>query len=479
MHETDSSDLSLSSLVRRLTVGAVALTVIVSGGATAAAVLLGQVAGSYREEARWTEAATLTGSVQAGLSDLRALQTRYVLHPEPAALQRIEASDQATSSALQRLAADLTDDVELERAVANAEAMDVRYAEHFAEVVVPAAQSGDPAAARAAVTEAEELESQVVAQVDQVVSRIHERADALTHRQHRLVTAAFISAIALAVVAALSLAAGTWYGVRQLRATIRRLGTQLSLVVQQVRNGTSAVNEEATSTNADAGAVAGAASAMSDAMAEAAEALLQLQLAISEIAHHASDATSVVSNALQAADTAGRVVQMLSQSSAAIGEVVTAISAIAEQTNLLALNATIEAARAGESGRGFAVVAGEVKALAGQTADATAQIVDRIAALQADSDRAATAITEITGVIDQVAALQSSIAAAVEEQTATSAEVARSVESLSGSSVEIVSRIDGVASATARTMIGAAQAAEASDTLTQINQDIANMFGER
>jgi len=63
------------------------------------------------------------------------------------------------------------------------------------------------------------------------------------------------------------------------------------------------------------------------------------------------------------------------------------ISAIARQTNLLALNATIEAARAGEAGKGFAVVAGEVKALAGETAKATAEIAEILAVLREHTDR--------------------------------------------------------------------------------------------
>jgi methyl-accepting chemotaxis protein len=63
------------------------------------------------------------------------------------------------------------------------------------------------------------------------------------------------------------------------------------------------------------------------------------------------------------------------------------IDAIASQTNLLALNATIEAARAGEAGRGFAVVAGEVKALAGQTSQATGEIAATLRALVDTANR--------------------------------------------------------------------------------------------
>jgi len=64
----------------------------------------------------------------------------------------------------------------------------------------------------------------------------------------------------------------------------------------------------------------------------------------------------------------------LSEQSQAIGAIIATVNDLAEQSNLLAVNAAIEAAKAGDQGKGFAVVAQEVKNLATQSKQATAQV---------------------------------------------------------------------------------------------------------
>ena len=123
----------------------------------------------------------------------------------------------------------------------------------------------------------------------------------------------------------------------------------------------------------------------------------QMESAIREIAHNATEAARVAG---QAVDVAESDDPAPSASSATpreeIATVIKLINGIAEQTNLLALNATIEAARAGEAGKGFAVVASEVKELAQETARATEDISQRVEAIQADTAGAVDAISQIS-----------------------------------------------------------------------------------
>jgi methyl-accepting chemotaxis protein len=76
----------------------------------------------------------------------------------------------------------------------------------------------------------------------------------------------------------------------------------------------------------------------------------------------------------QQVGTIAESIVKLSANSQVIGEIIATVNDLAEQSNLLSVNAAIEAAKAGEQGRGFAVVAHEVKSLAEQSKEATAEI---------------------------------------------------------------------------------------------------------
>ncbi len=77
-----------------------------------------------------------------------------------------------------------------------------------------------------------------------------------------------------------------------------------------------------------------------------------------------------------------KAVEQMKEVSNVIAQFAKVISGIANKTNILSLNASIEAARAGEHGRGFSVVADEVQKLANQTKSSSAEITDKIKAVQ-------------------------------------------------------------------------------------------------
>ncbi len=83
----------------------------------------------------------------------------------------------------------------------------------------------------------------------------------------------------------------------------------------------------------------------------------------------------------------------LSERSQQIVDIVATVNDLAQQSNYLALNASIEAAKAGEHGKGFAVVAMEVRNLAEQSQQATAQIRNILNEIQSNMN-AAVLVTE-------------------------------------------------------------------------------------
>lgn len=231
--------------------------------------------------------------------------------------------------------------------------------------------------------------------------------------------------------------------------------SSLASASEELTAVSSQLASSAQETSAQAGVVSSAAEQVSENVAVVASGTGEMNASIQEISHGAQDAVAVADQAARVAQSTNDTVAKLGVSSAEIGNVIKVITSIAEQTNLLALNATIEAARAGEAGKGFAVVAHEVKELASATAAATADISERIGAIQLDAAEAVRAIGEITDIISQVGETQSSIASAVEQQTATTNEIGRNVSQAADNSIEIARNISGVAQAAESASLGA------------------------
>jgi len=114
---------------------------------------------------------------------------------------------------------------------------------------------------------------------------------------------------------------------------------------------------------------------------DAAQAIGAMTLKVKASANSAREVAGAVGSARLRAndsraimDRAMGAMNDVEAATARIVEIVGTIEHIASRSDLLALNAAIEAQRAGDSGRGFAVVAQEVRALAGQAAQATEHI---------------------------------------------------------------------------------------------------------
>jgi methyl-accepting chemotaxis protein len=251
----------------------------------------------------------------------------------------------------------------------------------------------------------------------------------------------------------------------QFEAAAGKIVGAVSTASQQLETAAGTLTHTAETTQALSSTVATASEEASANVQSVSSAAEEMTSSINEISRQVQEASRISCDAVrQAQETNGRIGE-LARSAARIGDVVKLITTIAEQTNLLALNATIEAARAGEAGRGFAVVASEVKALAIQTAKATGDIGDQIAAMQASTSDSVGAIQAIGATIGKIAEIAASVAAAVEEQGAATGEIARNVQEAAKGTSQVAVSIASVSQSAGATGSASAQVLAAAKSL--------------
>ncbi len=164
----------------------------------------------------------------------------------------------------------------------------------------------------------------------------------------------------------------------------------------------------------------------------------------------------------QTASAAESIVR-LSEQSQVIGEIILTVNDLAEQSNLLAVNAAIEAAKAGEQGKGFAVVAQEIKSLAEQSKQATAQVRAILGDIQ-KATGAAVMATDLSGKAVAAGAQQSDAAG-------------EAIRMLAESIVEAAQAALQIAASSQQQLVGMDQVALAMENIKQASTQ--NMAGTR
>ncbi len=212
---------------------------------------------------------------------------------------------------------------------------------------------------------------------------------------------------------------------------VRAVVRTLSVMVNSLQTGSEQVTSAASQVSSSAQTLSQGATEQAASLEETSASMEEMASMTRKNAENATQAAALVTNVTQQVTDSNAALNQMVGSMAAIKEssnkvakIIKTIDEIAFQTNILALNAAVEAARAGEAGMGFAVVADEVRNLAQRSAQAakdTAGLIEESIARSQEGagnvEEVATAIGAITESVARVKGIVDEVREASQQQT--------------------------------------------------------------
>lgn len=215
----------------------------------------------------------------------------------------------------------------------------------------------------------------------------------------------------------------------------RSIGVIVSMVssaATEMQAAATQLTATATETSHQSTAVSAAAEEAGTNVTSVASAAEELGASVGEIGRQVSTSAAISQKAVEEADRAGSVISELNTMADSIGGVVDLIAG-----------------------------------LAGQTTRATTEISEKIAQIQAATERAAQTFQGVAETIRTINSTNSAIACAVEQQSAATSEIVKAVAQASLGAQEVTANIIGVAEGTEQTGAAASQVLASSSELAQ------------
>ena len=263
-------------------------------------------------------------------------------------------------------------------------------------------------------------------------------------------------------------------GINVLSASAAQISTSTSQLAASASETAAAVSET-TTTVEEVRQTAQVASQKARLVAESA----QRVATVSDAGRKSTEDTMAgMTRIQQQMDAIAECMVRLSEQSQAVGQIVATVEDLAGQSKLLAVNASIEAVKAGEQGKGFAVVAQEVKSLAEQSRQATAQVRSLLGDIQRATSAAVLATEQGSHAVEDGVRQSSSAGDSIQQLSGSVTEAAQAAVQIAASSQQQLVGVDQVASAMESIKLASTQNVDSARQLESAAMSI-KLLGDR